>query len=118
MLGDRVWRERFSADPSIVGRAIDLNGAPYTVVGVMPPGFAFPRAAEMPGSFMLPRETGLWVPLALARSGPVRGEPSELAVVGRLASGVSLAGAQAELDLFSARWSGSIPRGRGGSRRA
>ena len=113
VLGDRVWRERFSADPSIVGRAIDLNGAPYTVVGVMPPGFAFPRAAEMPGSFVLPRETGLWVPLALARSGPVRGEPSELAVVGRLASGVSLAGAQAELDLFTRTMERQYPAGKG-----
>ena len=113
VLSDRVWREHFSGDASIVGRAIDLNGAPYTVVGVMPPGFTFPRAAEMPGSFTLPRETGLWVPLALSRGGSVRGEPSELAVVGRLAPGVTMAGAQAELDLFARTMERQYPAAKG-----
>ena len=76
VLSDRVWRDRFGGDPSIVGRAVNLNGAPYTVVGVMPAGFAFPRAAGMPGSFTFPAETQLWVPLALSiwTDGPRRAE--------------------------------------------
>jgi putative ABC transport system permease protein len=113
VLSDRVWRERFSGDSSIVGRAIDLNGAPYAVVGVMPPEFTFPRASEMPGSITLPRETELWVPLALPRGGPIRGEPSELAVVGRLARGVTATEAQAELDLFARDMERQIPAGKG-----
>ena len=87
ILSDRLWRERFNADPTVVGRTVNLNGSPYTIVGVMPPGFAFPHSAGMPGSFTLPRQTLLWAPLALSRGGRVRGEPSELAVLGRLAPG-------------------------------
>jgi putative ABC transport system permease protein len=43
MLSDSIWRSRFGGDPSIVGRKIMLGGAPYTVVGVMPPDFEFPK---------------------------------------------------------------------------
>ena len=42
VISDRLWRERYSASPDIVGRQIRLNGAPYTIVGVMPPRFDFP----------------------------------------------------------------------------
>ena len=79
----------------------------------MPPGFAFPHSAGMPGSFTLPRRTLLWVPLALSRGGRVRGEPSELAVVGRLAPGFTRDGAQAELDLFANRMEREFPQGKG-----
>jgi len=113
VLSDQVWRERFGGDATIVGRTVNLNGSAYTIVGVMPPGFAFPQAAGMPGSFALPKRTELWVPLALARSGRVRGEPSELAVVGRLAPGVTLERAQAELDLFARRMERELPQAKG-----
>lgn len=42
MLLDAVWRERYGADTSVIGRTVRLNGAPATVIGVMPPGFHFP----------------------------------------------------------------------------
>ncbi|HMC56688.1 MAG TPA: ABC transporter permease [Gemmatimonadaceae bacterium] len=46
VLGDRIWRERFSADPRIVGRAVHIDGVSHVVVGVMPSGFGFPGSAE------------------------------------------------------------------------
>ncbi len=113
ILSDQLWRERFNADPTVAGRTINLNGSPYTIVGVMPPGFAFPQSAGMPGSFTLPRQTLLWAPLALSRGGRVRGEPSELAVLGRLAPGFTRDGAQAELDLFARRMDREFPQGKG-----
>ncbi len=113
VLGHRLWVERFGADPAVVSRTVNLNGAAYTVVGVMPPGFAFPRAAEMPGSFTLPREAQLWVPLALPPGPTRRGEPSELAVVGRLQHGVPIDAAQAELDLFALHMDQQFPRAKG-----
>lgn len=98
MLGDEVWRSRFGADRNIVGRAVELNGAAYTVVGVMPPGFSFPRAEEMPIILEFPAEAQLWVPLAIS---PGERGPSELAVIARARPQVSLSRIQAELDVFS-----------------
>src|SRR5439155_24508860 len=59
LLSDGLWRARFGADRSIIGRTLDLDGVPRAVIGVMPPGFWFPR-----------RETQLWLPVRLARSNP------------------------------------------------
>lgn len=46
ILGDEVWRTFYHADPSIVGRTVPINGDPYTIVGVMPAGVAFPMGAD------------------------------------------------------------------------
>jgi putative ABC transport system permease protein len=54
VLSDRLWRSAFGADPNVLGRVIHLNGAPYTVIGVMPRSFQFPS-----------HETQLWIPVAL-----------------------------------------------------
>jgi putative ABC transport system permease protein len=97
VLSDRLWRERFGADRTIPGRTIDLNGFGYTVIGVMPPGFSFPHAEEMPTILEFPREAQLWVPLAIA---PGERGASELAVVGRMRRHITIAQAQAELDVF------------------
>jgi predicted permease len=42
VISDRLWRTRYSADPDLIGKQLSLNGRPFTVVGVMPPGFRFP----------------------------------------------------------------------------
>ena len=44
ILGYGMWRSRFGGDPAILGKTIDVDGQPVVVVGVMPAGFAFPRA--------------------------------------------------------------------------
>jgi putative ABC transport system permease protein len=54
LLSDGLWRSAFGADPNVLGRIVHLNGAPYTVVGVMPHSFQFPS-----------HETQLWIPVAL-----------------------------------------------------
>ncbi|HUQ80311.1 MAG TPA: ABC transporter permease [Gemmatimonadaceae bacterium] len=53
VLSHRLWRDRFGSDPKIIGRSIQLDGAPVQVVGVMPASFAFPSEA-----------TDLWQPWA------------------------------------------------------
>ena len=113
VLSDVLWRDRFGADPAIAGRSIDLDGLSYTVIGVMPPGFAFPRAEEMPGNFEFPHTPQLWVPIALPPGPPKRGEPSELAVIGRLRPGVSVSQAQAEGDIFTKREEALFPAAKG-----
>ena len=113
LLSDRVWLNKFGADPGILGRAVALNGEEYTVTGVMPPGFSFPRKEEMPGSFEFPREAALWVPLALPAAKVHLDDPDELAVIGRLKPGVTIEQAQAEMNVFAKREEVAIPRGKG-----
>ena len=83
ILGDGLWRRRFAADSAIVGKAILLNGASYTVVGVMPERFAFPADQQL--------WTLLQLPAADERGGHF------LDVIARLKPGVNMAQAQVEL---------------------
>jgi putative ABC transport system permease protein len=94
VLSHGLWQQRFASDPALVGKTIRVNSEPYTVIGVMPEGFTFPRGAEMPKSFQFPRQAELWVPLALS-SAP-RG-PSDLALIARSRPGISADQASADL---------------------
>jgi putative ABC transport system permease protein len=113
VLSHALWSDRFGADCRVVGRAVRLNGEAYTVVGVMPAGFAFPRGEEMPVSFDFPREAQLWVPLALPPAPPFKPGWDDLALIGRLKPGVTAAAAQAELDVFAKRLEAEIPASKG-----
>jgi putative ABC transport system permease protein len=86
-----LWQRAFGGDRGVVGRDIRLNGNACTVVGVMPPGFAFP-----PGELDPPE---LWVPLQLDPAATNRGSHF-LNLVGRLRDGVSLQQAESEMDRY------------------
>ena len=62
LLSDDLWRQRFNADPSVVGRAVTIDGRAHTVVGVMPRRFAFPFTQQ------------LWMPLESGLRARTRGE--------------------------------------------
>lgn len=111
VLSYALWRSRFAGSSAVIGRSVELSGHTYTVIGVMPPEFAFPRASEMPDSLDFPREAQLWVPLALPAAPPPG--PEELAVIGRLKPGVTMELAQAELDLYTKQMERLIPQGKG-----
>ncbi|HEY3219759.1 MAG TPA: ABC transporter permease, partial [Gemmatimonadales bacterium] len=91
-----MWATAFGSDQSIVGRVIDLDGQSFTVVGVMPRGFAFPN-----------ENTHLWVPLGEAlRSNPRLEFNRHLYAfesVARLAAGATLAQARADVGLVAQR---------------
>jgi predicted permease len=53
----RLWQERYGSDPSVVGRAFDLDGKPFTVVGITPPGFFGDTLRNKPPDFFLPLNT-------------------------------------------------------------
>lgn len=88
------WVNRFAADPAVLGRTLRLDGAPVTVIGVMPEGFDHP---------LFWGRADLWRPLALTPGQVAARGSNWLAVLGRLAPGVTLAQAQAELDLVASR---------------
>jgi hypothetical protein len=47
VISDRLWRQRYNADPSIVGRTINVNAGQYTITGVMPPKFNYPDDVDL-----------------------------------------------------------------------
>lgn len=93
LLGDTLWRARFGADPSVVGRSLELGGMPATVVGVLPPGFEY----GAPTDFVVPLRTALDARALDGRS------VHALACVARLRAGYDAPSAQAELDGILAR---------------
>jgi len=83
ILSVQLWRDRFGGDRDMVGRTIRLDGAPRTVVGVMPPEASFPSEIE------------LWVPM---QGDPARAEESyDGDAIGRMKPGVAVGQADADL---------------------
>ena len=108
MLSNHLWRDRFGADPSIVGRAITLNDRNYTVVGVLPLGFQFPLDDPSP--------LDVWTTVAVLRVSTDGEKPMTeergshfLEAIGRMKPGVTLAQARAEFSAISANLAKQYP---------
>jgi len=89
LLGHELWTRRYDADPGIVGRTISINGVPSVVLGVMPAGFEFPQNQK------------LWIPMAPLLADSAR-DARGLFAFGRLAAGVTMDEAQAEVSAIAA----------------
>ena len=98
VLSDQLWRSQFDADPAIVGRVVRLDGAPYTIIGVMPSGFHFPY-----------RNIQLWTQLVLDRNDDQDRTNNYFEVYGRVRPGVSLNAARAELTAIGLRLEQQYP---------
>ena len=87
VLSDGLWRERFGGDPGVIGRTIAIDQRPYTIVGIAPPGFAFPYPA-----------TRMWMPFAVPQSALPNGEPriAGTQAIARLVDGMTAAQATLE----------------------
>lgn len=92
-----LWRGRYGADPKLVGKAIQVDGAPYTVVGVLPPELNYPTP-----------DTDLIVPLIPQPKEMVRANHF-VQVLGRLRPDVTLAQANAEMETIATRLEGQYP---------
>jgi len=93
MLTHRVWQNRYGGDGSIIGRTLRVDDVPRVVVGVMPAGFQFPE------------DTDLWIPLIPSQLGTTRIP----VLLGRLADGVKLSAARAEIDAVARNLSSQYP---------
>jgi predicted permease len=100
VLSDRLWRQRFGGDPQIVGQSLTLDGKPYAVVGVMPPGFRFPP--------FWATDAELWTPLRLTAADESN-DSRMLRVFARLRPGATVAEAQAEMDVIGRRLTETRP---------
>jgi predicted permease len=98
VVGYNVWQRRFAGDRAVVGREVRLDGRVHTIVGVMPKDFTFPLSHELWTSFRAnPNAYG-------QREGP------RIYVFGRLAAGVTMAQAQAELEKYGRRAAAAFPK--------
>jgi predicted permease len=97
VIGFDLWRRLFDGDPRVLGRRVLIDGHEHAIVGVMPPGFAFPR------------NQWLWTALRATPAQHARGEGPPLFVFGRLAPGVSWQQAQAELTGIGRRTAAAFP---------
>jgi predicted permease len=96
VIGHDLWKRRYGADRSVLGRPILLDGKENVVVGIAPPGFRYPRQTEV------------WRPLGWDPTQHNRGARF-FGVVARLADGATLAEARAEMDALTARLARDFP---------
>jgi putative ABC transport system permease protein len=101
VISDRLWRQRYRADPSIVGRTLSVNAGEYTIVGVAAAGFNFPDDVD------------LWLRLTWDLTRHSRGAHF-MEAVARLKPGTDVAQASRELSQLSARLASEAPQTNGG----
>ncbi|HTV57172.1 MAG TPA: ABC transporter permease, partial [Terriglobia bacterium] len=94
ILSDRLWREQYGGDPHVIGKSAELDGTPYTIIGIMPPG------TDM--ALFAPR---LWTPFVFTSRdlAPSARENRYLTVFARLRPGVSVRQAQAQMASIASR---------------
>ncbi|PYT79765.1 MAG: hypothetical protein DMG40_15590 [Acidobacteria bacterium] len=98
VLSYACWQKRFGGDRDAVGKNILLDGAPYTVIGVMPPGFQYPSFTE------------LWTPLTVSREAAQDREYRYLRVMARLKPGVTIQQAHSEMNSIARRLAQEYPK--------
>jgi putative ABC transport system permease protein len=89
VIGHDLWRTRFGGDRGVVGRSLRIGGAPFSIVGVMPPAFRFPASHQ------------LWMPLRVPDDGTDARSGAPLLVLGRLSGSVTPESAQTELQILT-----------------
>ena len=93
MISNALWQRRFGKDPAIVGKTISLNDDGYVVIGVLPSDFHFRYDSDVYVPISAKKE--MWLDSRAMHPG--------IRVVGRLANGVTIAQAQADIDSIAAR---------------
>ena len=102
VLSNGLWKERYGGDAALPGRTINISRIPYTVIGVMPPGFYFPPWGD---------RVELWI-AGLDLRAPAR-TWHDYRSIARLKDGVTMAQAQAEMDTIARRLENQYPEQKG-----
>ncbi len=98
VLSHAFWQEQFGGQQNVVGSSLTLGGKPVTVIGIAPPGFAFPDA-----------DTQMWKPIGMTPDQSGSRGSRWLATIARLKSGVTVAQAQTEMSAIAARLAAQYP---------
>lgn len=97
----RLWQQRYGSDPSVIGATFTLDGKPFTVVGITPPGFFGDKLSALPPDFFLPLATAPWVGAA----GDIH-QPDQywLDLIGRVRPGANPASIEAGMRVELKQW--------------
>lgn len=93
-----LWQTQFGSDPNVLGKNVQLDGRPHTIIGIMPPDFHFPN-----------REIEIWKTMQFSPGDLAPRNDNYIYVVGRLRSGVTIDAARAELSLIAKRLEERFP---------
>jgi predicted permease len=102
VIAHTLWQRRFGGDPAVIGRAAVLDGTPYTVIGVMPPGFQHPPRNE------------IWAPWVPTAEASANARARYVRMIGRLKPGVSREKAQTAVAEVARRLAQRHPESHGG----
>jgi len=97
IISHSLWQRHFGGDPNVLGKTITLTGQNAQVIGVMPEGFHFPGGANMIPGLQFALQNDVWMPLAITDEQRGRQGNLNLATIGRLKPGVSVAQGETEL---------------------
>jgi predicted permease len=100
VISEQLWRERLGGDPGIVGRLVTLNGAPFTIVGVIGRGYALPRLQPLAESGSVTTEFAAIVPFRISLANFDWMGQFNYGVVARLRPGVTLQQSRAEMNVL------------------
>ena len=104
ILSDALWRRDMGGDRAILGRQIEMSGQRFTVVGVMPPSFAFPRGAELPAGLQFGARTLLWTPMGFTEKERQAYATQNMAAIARLKPGATTPQFQTAITAILERW--------------
>lgn len=108
LISYEFFQRHFGADPNVLERSLYLDGESYTIIGVLPPG----AAGILPRRFLVER-LDMWIPLALDPAKSAEAHKHYLYVIGRLAEGVDLKAAQAEMTILADQLAREFPETNG-----
>ena len=100
VISEQLWRERLGSDPAVIGRPLALNGAPFTIVGVIPRGYSLPRLQPLGESGSVTSEFAAIVPFRISLATFDWMGQFNYGVVARLKPGVTLQQARAEMSVL------------------
>jgi putative ABC transport system permease protein len=103
VISHTLWAKRFAADRNAIGKSMVLDGVKRTIVGVMPPGFRFPGGTGVVLGVVANEPADVWLPLTYASEFWQQRSMHFLQVIGRLAKGVRLEQAMAEISALQGR---------------
>ena len=104
VISHALWKSKFGGDPGVLGQSVQIDGRSYHIIGVMPPGFGYPGAGDLPYDVeSATKSSNVWLPLVLTPEQKTDRDNSSGDAIGRLRPGATVKQAQAELSTIMAR---------------